>query len=177
MTTYNQTKIICTLGPASDTYEKVKALTLAGMDVMRMNFSHGTHEDHLSKMEILKRVKDELGSHVRSLLDTKGPEIRTHFFKDGQAEVLEGSTVTVHMNEIEGNSNEFSISYDKLYLDMVPGECILVDDGYLELTVKKINREKKTITTIAKNKHTLKNRKGINVPGMTLNLTVISSKN
>jgi pyruvate kinase len=176
MTTYNQTKIICTLGPASDTYEKVKALTLAGMDVMRMNFSHGTHEDHLSKMEILKRVNDELGSHVGSLLDTKGPEIRTHFFKDGQAEVLEGSTVTVHMNEIEGNSNEFSISYDKLYLDMVPGECILVDDGYLELTVKKINREKKTITTIAKNTHTLKNRKGINVPGVKLNLDFISSK-
>ena len=176
MTTYNQTKIICTLGPASDTYEKVKALTIAGMDVMRMNFSHGTHEDHLSKMNILEKVNNELGSHVASLLDTKGPEIRTHLFKDGRAEVLEGSTVTIHMSEIEGNSKEFSISYGKLYLDMVPGECILVDDGYLELTVKKIDREKKTITAIAKNTHTLKNRKGINVPGVKLNLDFISSK-
>ena len=113
MTTYNQTKIICTLGPASDTYEKVKALTIAGMDVMRMNFSHGTHEDHLSKMNILEKVNNELGSHVASLLDTKGPEIRTHLFKDGKAEVLEGSIVTIHMSENEGNANEFSISYEK----------------------------------------------------------------
>jgi len=176
MATYNQTKIICTLGPASDTYDKIKALANAGMDVMRMNFSHGTHEDHLQKMNILEKVNGELGTHVASLLDTKGPEIRTHLFKDGKAEVLEGATVTIHMAPIEGNSKEFSITYNKLYLDMVPGDCILVDDGYLSLRVKKIDREKKTITTIAENQHILKNRKGINVPGVKLNLDFISPK-
>jgi pyruvate kinase len=154
----------------------MKALAQAGMDVMRMNFSHGTHEDHLSKMNILEKVNADLSTHVASLLDTKGPEIRTHFFKNGSAEIVEGSTVTIHMSEIEGNEKEFSITYEKLYLDMVPGERILVDDGYLSLKVKKIDRDKKTITTIAENTHTLKNRKGINVPGVKLNLDFISSK-
>ena len=176
MTTYNQTKIICTLGPASDSYEMIKKLALAGMDVMRMNFSHETHDNHLKKKQILERVNEELGVHVASLLDTKGPEIRTHLFKDGKAEVLEGSTVTIHMSEIEGNEKEFSITYENLYLDMEPGDRILIDDGYLGLLVKKINREKKTITTIAENTHTLKNRRGINVPGVKLNLDFISSK-
>lgn len=176
MTTYNQTKIICTLGPASDTLEMMKALTLAGMDVMRMNFSHGTHDDHLQKMQNLKLVNQELGTHVASLLDTKGPEIRTHLFKDGKAEIIEGSTITIHMSEIEGNESEFSISYGNLYLDMKKGDRILVDDGYLSLLVKKIDRVNKTITTMAENTHVLKNRKGINVPGVKLNLDFISSK-
>ena len=151
------------MGPASDTYDTMKALAVAGMDVMRMNFSHGSHDDHFSKMQIIKKVNFDLESHVASLLDTKGPEIRTHLFKDGRAEVLEGATVTIHMSEIEGNEKEFSISYSNLYLDMVPGERILVDDGYLSLMVKKIDHEKKTIIAIAENDHVLKNTKGINL--------------
>jgi pyruvate kinase len=176
MKPFNQTKIICTIGPASESYEVMKKLACAGMDVMRMNFSHGVHADHEQRLETLHKVNKDLDLHVASLLDTKGPEIRTHLFKDGVATFEEGSTVTVHMDEIEGTSEAFSINYPKLYEDIKVGETILVDDGYLELTVKSINKAKKTITCIAENTHTLKNRKGINVPGVVLQLDFISQK-
>lgn len=176
MRTFNQTKIICTIGPASNTYETMKELAQAGMDVMRMNFSHGTHDSHLERMKTLDKVNEDLGMHVAALLDTKGPEIRTHHFKDGKQEVTEGTHVTIHMTEIEGTNTEFSVNYENLYLDMEKGQTILVDDGYLELTVEQIDRDKKTITAVAKNTHILKDRRGINVPGVKLNLDFISPK-
>lgn len=176
MKPFNQTKIICTIGPVSESYEVMKELALAGMDVMRMNFSHGVHEEHEQRLVTLDKVNKDLDLHVASLLDTKGPEIRTHLFKDGIATIEEDSTVTVHMDEIEGTSTAFSINYPKLYEDIQVGETILVDDGYLELTVKSIDKSKKTITCIAQNTHTLRNRKGINVPGVRLQLDFISQK-
>lgn len=176
MKPFNQTKIICTIGPASESYEVMKELALAGMDVVRMNFSHGVHADHEKRLETLHQVNKDLDLHIASLLDTKGPEIRTHLFKDGMATIEEGSTVTVHMDEIEGTSKAFSINYPKLYEDIKVGETILVDDGYLELAVKSINKSKKTISCLAKNTHTLRNRKGINVPGVVLQLDFISQK-
>ena len=176
MKPFNQTKIICTIGPASKEFEVMKELAKAGMDVMRMNFSHGNHESHLERLATLEKVNKELGTHVAALLDTKGPEIRTHLFKDGKQTVTEGTHVTIHMNEIEGTNTEFSVNYENLYLDMEPGQTILVDDGYLELTVEKIDRSKKVIMAVAKNTHTLKDRRGINVPGVKLNLDFISPK-
>ncbi len=175
MIPFNQTKIICTIGPVSDNYEIFKGLVEAGMDVMRMNFSHGNHEQHLNRLNMLHKVNKELNTHVAALLDTKGPEIRTHLFKNGKVTVTEGSTVTIHMKEIEGDENNFSITYGDLYKDIKPGNCILVDDGYLELTVKSVN-SKNQIVTIAKNTHELKNRKGLNIPGVLLNLDFISEK-
>lgn len=176
MIPFNQTKIICTIGPASDSYEVMKALVEAGMDVMRMNFSHGNHADHLVRMNTLDKVNQELGTHIASLLDTKGPEIRTHLFKEGKAVVNEGDKVEVHMKEIEGDNTKFSVNYPNLYNDMEVGQTILVDDGYLELTVEKIDTKKQIIYTKAENAHVLKNRKGINVPGVKLNLDFISPK-
>jgi pyruvate kinase len=176
MIQYNQTKIICTIGPASESYEVMKALVEAGMDVMRMNFSHGVHDDHLKRMKTLDQVNKDLDTHVAALLDTKGPEIRTHLFKDGKAVVNEGDNVMVYMDEIEGDSKKFSVNYPNLYLDMAVGNTILVDDGYLELTVTKIDKANKIIHTKAENDHVLKNRKGINVPGVKLNLDFISQK-
>lgn len=176
MIPFTQTKIICTIGPASDSFEVMKDLVEAGMDVMRMNFSHGNHEDHFDRMKTLDKVNEELGTHIASLLDTKGPEIRTHLFKDGKASIAEGDIVEVHMEEVEGDNKHFSVNYPNLYRDIKVGECILVDDGYLELTVKSINKEKKIITTKAENAHVLKNRKGINVPGVKLHLDFISPK-
>lgn len=176
MIPFNQTKIICTIGPASQSFEVMKDLVNAGMDVMRMNFSHGDHDSHLERMNTLKQVNEELGTNIASLLDTKGPEIRTHLFKGGKAEVSQGDTIVVHMEEVEGDSKHFSVNYSKLYLDMEKGQKILVDDGYLELKVISIDRIKKTITTVAENDHILKNRKGINVPGVKLNLDFISPK-
>jgi pyruvate kinase len=176
MITFNQTKIICTIGPVSESHQVMKELINAGMDVMRMNFSHGDHESHLQRMKTLDEVNKELGTHVAALLDTKGPEIRTHLFKNGKAVVKENDVVTVHMTEIEGDSSAFSVSYPNLYLDMKVGQTILVDDGYLELTVTDIDIDKKVIITKAENDHILKNRKGINVPGVKLHLDFISPK-
>jgi len=176
MKEFSQTKIICTIGPASESYEVMKQLVIAGMDTMRMNFSHGVQEEHLQRLATLDKVNKDLGTHVASLLDTKGPEIRTHLFKDGHASFVEGATVTIHMEEIEGTSEAFSVNYPNLYLDMKVGETILVDDGYLELTVTAIDKIKKQIITRVENPHTLKNRKGINVPGVKLHLDFISAK-
>lgn len=176
MIPFNQTKIICTIGPASETEEVMTQLVVAGMDVMRMNFSHGEHADHLEKMRTLDIINEKLGTSVASLLDTKGPEIRTHAFRDGKVEILEGAEVLVYMDEVEGHENQFSVSYPNLCNDMRVGQTILVDDGYLELTVVKINKSKRVIVTEAKNTHIVKNRRGINVPGVKLNLDFISPK-
>jgi pyruvate kinase len=176
MIPFNQTKIICTIGPASNSFEVMRDLVNAGMDTMRMNFSHETQEAHLARMVTLDKVNKELGTHVAALLDTKGPEIRTHLFKDGKATIIEDDIITIHMEEIEGDGKHFSVNYPNLYQDIKVGEMILVEDGYLELTVTKIDKTKKLIFAKAKNTHTLGNRKGINVPGVKLNLDFISRK-
>ncbi len=175
MKPFNQTKIICTMGPASNNYEVYKNLVHAGMDVMRMNFSHGTHEQHKSEIDLMHKVNKELGSHIAALLDTKGPEIRTHLFKDGKATVTKGSTVTVHMNEILGDEFNFSVTYQDLAKDIHVGDTILVDDGYLCLTVTEVPSIDKIITH-AESTHILKDRRGINVPGVKLHLDFISGK-
>ncbi len=176
MIPFNQTKIICTIGPASESEEVMTHLVEAGMDVMRMNFSHGEHADHLEKIKTLDKINSKLGTNVASLLDTKGPEIRTHSFRDGKVEIVEGTEVLVHTEEVLGTEKEFSVNYPNLHNDMEVGQIILVDDGYLELIVTKINKTKKVIYTIAKNTHVVKNRRGINVPGVKLNLDFISPK-
>jgi pyruvate kinase len=154
----------------------MKELALAGMDVMRMNFSHGEPEDHAARLETLARVNEDTGLHVAALLDTKGPEIRTHLFRGGSAKIEKGASVAVHMDEIEGTSEAFSVNYPRLYQDVKVGQLILVDDGYLELKVTSIDKSKKIIHTEALNTHTIKNRKGINVPGVVLHLDFISQK-
>ena len=176
MIPFNQTKIICTIGPISESKEEMRKLILAGMDVMRMNFSHGDHEQHLARLETLKSLNKELGTYVASLLDTKGPEVRTHLFKNGEVLVKEDSKVTVHMKEILGDSKNISVTYDKLYEDVKAGDLIIVDDGYLSLLVMDVDFDKKTIKTIAQNDHVIKDRRGINIPGVELQLDFISEK-
>ena len=176
MIPFNQTKIICTIGPISESKEEMRKLILAGMDVMRMNFSHGDHEQHLARLETLKSLNKELGTYVASLLDTKGPEVRTHLFKNGKVLIKEDSKVTVHMKEILGDSKNISVTYDKLYEDVKAGDLIIVDDGYLSLLVMDVDFDKKTIKTIAQNDHVIKDRRGINIPGVELQLDFISEK-
>lgn len=175
MIPFNQTKIICTIGPGSNNLETLKGLVNAGMDVMRMNFSHGSYEDHGAELKLLKQVNKELNTHVAALLDTKGPEIRTHKFKGGKQTIEEGTRVIIHMNEVEGTSTEFSVNYPKLANDVVVGDTILVDDGYLGLKVVDIHPDD-SITTLALNTHVVKDRRGINVPGVKLHLDFISEK-
>jgi pyruvate kinase len=175
MIPFNQTKIICTIGPATESYEMMRDLTRAGMDVMRMNFSHGDHESHLARMKTLEKVNKDLDTHVATLLDTKGPEIRTHKFKNGKVEIKEGTKVTIHMEEILGDEQSFSVNYGQLYNDVQVGDTILVDDGYLSLKVEKITQQN-TIIAIAENTHVVKDRRGINVPGVKLSMDFISEK-
>ena len=175
MIPFNQTKIICTIGPGSNNYETFKGLVNAGMDVMRMNFSHGGYEQHAGELELLKKINKELKTHVASLLDTKGPEIRTHLFENGKALIKEGERVILHMEEVLGTSKEFSVNYDNLYNDVEVGDTVLVDDGYLALQVIELTPEN-SIVTLALNTHELKDRRGINVPGVKLHLDFISKK-
>ncbi len=176
MIAFNQTKIICTIGPASNDIDVMRKLIIAGMDVMRMNFSHENQEKHLVRLNTLRLLNKEQGTYVASLLDTKGPEIRTHLFKNGKVTIEKGSEVTIHMKEIVGDEFSFSVSYPYLYEDMKVNQKVLIDDGYLSLTVLRIDLENKLLITKADNTHTIKNKRGINVPGVELQLDFISKK-
>jgi len=176
MRAFNQTKIICTIGPVSNDIGVMRKLIVAGMDVMRMNFSHENQEKHLIRLNTLRTLNKELKTNVAGLLDTKGPEIRTHSFKDGKVTIMKDTEVTIHMEEIVGDSTNFSISYPYLYEDIKVNEKVLVDDGYLSLTVLRIDTKNKLLITKADNTHTIKNRRGINVPGVKLQLDFISEK-
>jgi pyruvate kinase len=171
-----KTKIVCTLGPSSSTYEVIKQMYDAGMDVVRLNFSHGTHEEQLKQVELIRQLNQEVDFPVAILLDTKGPEIRTHSFQDGKVKILKGSTVLIHTREILGTDQAFSINYPGLVNDVNVGKHILIDDGYLTLLVKEIDVANGIIITKAQNSHVCKDRRGVNVPDADLHLEFISDK-
>lgn len=171
-----KTKIVCTLGPASDTTEILTELINAGMNVARFNFSHGSHEEHLERFNKLKAAREETGKLVAILLDTKGPEIRTHEIENNQAELIQGTTVRIAMNEIMGNAEKFSVSYPELINDVELDTKILIDDGLIELNVTAIDHENQEIVTEVLNSGTIKTKKGINVPNTQLNLPGITEK-
>jgi len=169
-----KTKIICTVGPASESEEMMKKMILAGMNVMRCNFSHGTHEEHGIKMARLRKVNNELGTNVAIMLDTKGPEIRTGDFEGGQTEFVEGQRCIITPEEIVGTSDRFTITYKSLYTDVKPGSRILVNDGQVSLLVDRIDGS--DIYTTSENNGIVKDKRGINVPGVTLNFKYLSEK-
>lgn len=177
---FKKTKIICTIGPKSEPKEILGKLVDSGMNVIRLNFSHGDYEEHGKRIETIRQINKEKNKNVAILLDTKGPEIRTHHFQSGDeyTTIEIGTKVRVYMNEITGNSEKFSISYPGLINDVAIGGTILVDDGYLELTALEKGEDKdgKYILTEAKNTHNVKNRRGINVPGAKLQMPFISEK-
>ena len=128
-----KTKIVCTLGPAVDSEEKIKNLVNAGMNVARLNFSHGTHESHLETLGKVRRVRDQLGKPVAVMLDTKGPEIRLRNFKEGKVHLKKGQRFTLTTRELDGDSLIASITYKDLPKDVKAGGRILIDDGLVEL--------------------------------------------
>src|SRR5690606_20618407 len=170
-----KTKIICTLGPASENKEMMTKLIKAGMNVARFNFSHGDYEEHGGRLKTLREINAELGTYVAALLDTKGPEIRTHEF-DGKVEIVKGSEVRIAFTPVLGNASKFSVSYPGLFDDMKVGEIVTVDDGYLTLEVVAKDDEAHELVTVAKNTHTVKSRRGVNVPNVILNMPFISEK-
>ncbi|NLC75840.1 MAG: pyruvate kinase, partial [Clostridiales bacterium] len=130
-----KTKIVCTIGPASESEEMLRALIKAGMNVARFNFSHGTHEEHRAKFERLINIRRQLNLPIATLLDTKGPEIRLRDFRDGKVELKEGQKFTLTTDEIEGDSSRVSITYKELPEDLKKGSTVLIDDGLIEMTV------------------------------------------
>lgn len=173
--TARKTKIICTIGPASDSREMLTRLVKAGMNVMRLNFSHGTHQEHLNKINLLEDINKELKTNVALLLDTKGPEIRTGEFEGGITHFKKGQTSIICTDpDFIGTSDKFSVTYKNLYNDIQPGNTILVNDGQIELIVEKIKDT--DIICRCENDGEVKNRRGINVPGIKLSFDYLSQK-
>lgn len=167
-----KTKIVCTLGPATDNEEVLRKLMEAGMNVARLNFSHGTHEEQKRRMDMVKKLRTELGKPVAILLDTKGPEIRTRDFEGGKVEVKAGEFFTLTTRELVGDSTITSITYKDLYKDVEVGTHILIDDGLIELVVEAINDE--DILCVVQTGGFISNHKGINVPDVHLNMPYLS---
>ena len=174
--TFKNTKMICTIGPKSEPKEMLSKLVDAGMNCIRCNFSHGDHAEQKARMDLIREINKEKGTHVAILLDTKGPEIRTHLFENGGVDLVAGQTVRVAMNEVLGTAEKFSITYPGLINDVVVGGTILVDDGYVELTVTELDQANQEIVCTVKNSAYIKDRRGINVPGAKLNMPFISEK-
>ena len=170
-----KTKIVCTMGPNTDNREIMKELALNGMDVARFNFSHGDHAEHKHRLEILESVREELGIPIASLLDTKGPEIRTGKLKDGKKVTLkEGDLYTLTTEEIVGDETRGYINYAGLAEDVKPGDRILIDDGLIELHVRKVNGTD-IVCRIEKGGE-LGEKKGVNVPGVRVKLPALTDK-
>lgn len=170
-----KTKIVCTLGPASEKKEVFRELVENGLDVARLNFSHGTNEEHGRRMEMIKEVREELDKPIAILLDTKGPEIRTGVFKNQEVFLKEGQTFTLTTREVLGDEEICSLSYKNLPQDIEVGNRILIDDGLVGLQVKKIINET-DIECIVENSGLVKDYKGVNVPGVKINLPAITEK-
>ena len=169
-----RTKMVCTMGPNENDYGVMKAMAEI-MDVARFNFSHGDHEEHLGRLELLRKVRKEVGRPIAALLDTKGPEIRTGLLKDGQKITLqEGAKIILTTEEVVGTKDKIFINYDKLHEDVKPGNVILIDDGLIGLEVEAV----KGVEILCKvtNGGELGERKGVNVPGIPIQLPSITEK-
>ncbi|MDN4493668.1 pyruvate kinase [Ureibacillus aquaedulcis] len=171
-----KTKIVCTIGPASESSEMLTKLMEAGMNVARLNFSHGNHEEHAVRIATIREVAQKLNKTVGILLDTKGPEIRTHTMENGELHLQQGQVIDISMTEVVGNENCFSVTYENLIEDVDQNDRILLDDGLIELRVLAKDLEKGLIHTIVENAGLLKNKKGVNVPGVSVKLPGITEK-
>ena len=169
-----KTKIICTLGPSTDQEGVLRELVANGMNVARFNFSHGSHEEHLGRFEKLKAIREELGKPVAALLDTKGPEIRLKDFKNGTEMLEAGQTFTLTTREVEGTKEICSIPYKDLPQDVQPGGTIMLDDGLIKLQIVTVNDT--DIVCKVLNSGKIKNKKGVNVPGVHLSMPYMSQR-
>ncbi len=172
-----KTKIVCTIGPASESLETLRELIKSGMNIMRLNFSHGTHEEHLDKVNKLRTLNEELGTNVALMLDTKGPEIRTGIFGDdpnNKMSFTKGDKITLTTQDVKGTKKILSVNYEGLPRDVKVGGHILIDDGLVDLLI-----DEKTDTEIKctfQNSAVLKGKRGVNVPGTKLKLKSMTKK-
>lgn len=170
-----KTKIICTIGPATQSVEMLKKLIERGMDVARINFSHGTHEQHCETIDNLRRAEEETNSHVAVLADLQGPKIRTAKMEGGYAELIDGNEFTITTEDLDfGNSEKVGTTFPELINDIKPGMTVLLDDGYIILKVKKISGKDIICEVIKGGK--LKDNKGIITPGASSSAKPLSEK-
>ena len=169
-----KTKIICTLGPSTDKGDVLRDLIANGMNVARFNFSHGSYEEHGGRLAKLKALREELGKPVAALLDTKGPEIRLKEFKNGVEMLEAGQTFTLTTREVEGTKEICSVTYKDLPQDVQPGGTIMLDDGLIKLQIQTVNDTDIVCTVLNNGK--IKNKKGVNVPGVHLSMPYMSQR-
>jgi len=169
-----KTKIVCTLGPATDAPGVLQDMLLCGMNVARFNFSHGTHEDHKRRLDELKRLREELDLPVAALLDTKGPEIRLRHFENGRVQLEAGQSFTLTTRNLMGNQSICSITYKDLPRDVEVGSRIMLDDGLISMRVTELSDSE--IVCKVENGGPIKDRKGVNVPGIHLSMPYMSQQ-
>lgn len=169
-----KTKIICTIGPSTDSEEMLKKLMQAGMNVARFNFSHGTQASHEKTFRRLCRVRRELGLSVASMLDTRGPEIRVRSFRNGKVMLREGDSFTLTTEDVEGDGNRVSVTYRGLPDDVKKGSTILIDDGLIGLRVNEV--EGPEVRCTVTNGGPVSDHKGVNIPGADLSMPFISEQ-
>lgn len=169
-----KTKIVCTIGPSSDSYEVLKALVNEGMNVARLNFSHGTHSEHKKRIDTIKKLRDDLDKPIAIMLDTKGPEIRIKTFKDGMIRIEQGQDFTLTSEDVEGDETMVSVTYKDIAKDLKANDRVLIDDGLVEFTV--ISVDEKNVYMKAVNSGELSDRKGVNLPSVKVNLPTLTEK-
>ena len=169
-----KTKIICTLGPAVDDEKVMRQLILEGMDVARLNFSHGSHEEHLGRVVMIKRLREELGKPIALLLDTKGPEVRLRDFENNGVELIQNQKFILTTEDCIGTSERGSVTYTRLPEFVRRGTRILIDDGLVELKV--LDTQENEVNCQVMNSGIIKNKKSINIPGVKLDMPYMSEK-
>ena len=169
-----KTKIICTIGPASESEEVLRKMCKAGMDVARLNFSHGTHEEHRAKIETIKKVREELDLPVAIMLDTKGPEYRIKTFESGRIELHDGDLFTLTTEDIVGNEEIVAVSYAGLADDLAPGDRVLIANGIVILEVESIEKPRIHCRVIAGG--VLSDRKSMNFPNKLMKNDFLSEQ-
>ena len=169
-----KTKIICTLGPAVDNEDMIRALIRTGMNAARFNFSHGSHEEHLNRLNLLKSVRDSMGRPVAAILDTKGPEIRIRSFETKSISLEAGDSFPLTTREVQGNGSLVSVTYPELHKEVSVGQEILIDDGLVALKVEEINGQ--DIRCVVENGGALSANKSINIPGVHIHLPALTEK-
>lgn len=169
-----RTKIIATIGPSSNTEKKIRDLINAGMNIARLNFSHGNHISHGELIKKIRKVAKEMNTHVGIMLDTKGPEIRLYDFADGSVLFEKGDIFKIYPKNIVGTKDSFGLTYQNLVNEINVRDIIKIDDGEFVCRVIEINKEEQSITCKAINTHLVKSRKGVNIPNIHLNFDYIS---
>ena len=169
-----KTKIVCTLGPASESEDVMNEMLMCGMNVARFNFSHGTHEYHKELMDRFKRVRDKLGIPAAVMLDTKGPEIRLGLFEGGSAELKDGAEFILTTEDVAGTADRATVSYKQLPQKVSRGNRILIDDGRIELTVQR--RTQSEIFCLVEKGGTVRDQKSVNVPSVPIGMPYLSEK-